>query len=358
VVKKWELLALEFDQVGGDNRRDEEIAESIVAESPLWLRISNCFQRHLPILRNLPPGQLILWKLEHWGNSTPFDRVPVSPNVHPHTYAEELLSLGHRIYPYTFTERNIDLLRNDIPPVRDLDFGIVPIAQKAPVDGASRDTLRTRLNLEQEDTLLGAGGMLHPAKGIEEVAVWFLRHVQDSRTHLVCTVIPIEENQTEEQIRRRWELAAGVESSERIHIHIGAYREWDWMCSLYQAVDVMLVNSVSDSWGRMLTEAVGFGVPTLVRRAECATNDIVPDVVLVDDFVGLSYDDFKGLIAQAHDRAPGLARHVNKHYSPSVVELSFVEMLRTRTPPELLGNFDDLARQPRSLGLVRDMIEH
>ncbi|ATL69934.1 glycosyltransferase family protein [Nocardia terpenica] len=358
MVKQWQLLALEFDQFGWDVRTDEEIAKSIVEESPLWLRISNCFERHLSLLRHLPPGQLILWKLEHWGNSTTFDRVPVSPDTNPQSYTKELLSLGHRIYPYTFTERNRDLLHHDIPQLCDLDFGIVPLAQKAPVEGVSRTTLRNRLNLDSADTLLGAGGMLHPTKGIDEIAVWFLRNVQDPRTHLLCCVIPFEDGVTEDQIRRRWEQTAGVESSHRLHIHIGAYRQWEWMCSFYQAVDVMLVNSVSDSWGRMLSEAVGFGVPTLTRRAECATNDIVPDLVLVNDFANLSYGEFCALVDDARDRAPRLARFVGKHYAGPVVAEAFLEMLRARTPSELWAEFDRLSRQPRSRRLVGEMIEH
>lgn len=353
----WNILALEFDQLGRDPRPDEEIAEGIAKESPLWLRISNLFQRHLSVLRHLPPGQLILWKLEHWGDSTPFDRIPMSPDAHPASYTKELLNLGHLVHPYTFTQRNRKLLHQDIPLLRELDFGIVPIAQKVPVEGASHESLRASLNLDAGDTLLGAGGMLHPAKGIDEIAVWFLRNIQDPKTHLLCCVIPDEPGVTEENVRRRWEQAAGVDSSHRIHVHIGAYRQWEWMCSFYRALDVMLVNSVSDSWGRMLSEAVGLGVPTLARRAECATNDIFPDLVLVHDFESLSREEFRALADAARERAPGLARYANTHYATPVVEKSYLEMLRAWTPPDRLAEFDRLAQQPHSRRLVRGMID-
>ncbi|MFF9003577.1 hypothetical protein ACF1GW_38340 [Streptomyces achromogenes] len=355
--KQWEILALEFDQCVQDSRSDEEIAAGIVRESPLWLRISNFFQRHLSVLRHLPPGQLILWKIEHWGNSTTFDRVPASPDAIPGAYTKELLDLGHRIHPYTFTERNVSLLHEDIPLLGELDFGIVPVAQKVPVEGVSRATIRDRLNLDAADTLLGVGGMLHPAKGIDEIAVWFLRNVPDPRTHLLCCVIPFEGDETEEMVRQRWERAAGVDSSDRIHIHVGKYRQWEWMCSFYQAIDVMLVNSVSDSWGRMLSEALGFGVPTLARRAECATNDIVPDLLLVDGFADLSQEQFHTLVDDARERAPGIAQYVNTHYSVPVVEKKFLEMLRVRTPSEELAEFDRLAADPHSRRLVQSMID-
>ncbi|GHF54350.1 hypothetical protein FHX82_006854 [Amycolatopsis bartoniae] len=354
--RQWQLLALEFDQIR-DLRTDEEIAESLAQENPLWLRISNFFQRHLSVLRHLPPGQLVLWKLEHWGNSTTYDRVPTSPGTQPMSYTKELLDLGHRIHPYTFTERNRLLLHEDIPLLCDLDVGLVPIAQKTPAEDASGATLRARLNLGPSDTLLGAGGMLHPAKGIDEIAVWFLRTVRDPGTHLFCCVIPSEPGLTEDVVRRRWERAAGVETSDRIHIHVGRYRQWEWMCSFYQAIDVMLVNSVSDSWGRMLSEAVGLGVPTLTRRAECATNDIFPDLVFVDDFESLSREDFRVLVDEARDRAPRLARYADTHYAAPLVEEKFLEMLRAWTPPERLPEFDRLARQPEQRRLVRSMLD-
>ncbi|GAA4525553.1 glycosyltransferase [Amycolatopsis samaneae] len=354
--KQWQLLALEFDQCVRDARSDEEIAAGIAQESPLWLRISNFFQRHLSVLRHLPPGQLILWKLEHWGNSTPFDRVPASPDAIPANYTKELLDLGHHIHPYTFTERNVELLHGDVPPLGELDFGIVPIAQKVPAENASRAMIRDSLNLGPADTLLGVGGMLHPAKGIDEIAEWFLRTVPDPGVHLLCCVIPTE-GETEEELRRRWERAAGVDSSDRIHLHLGKYRQWEWMCSFYQALDVMLVNSVSDSWGRMLSEAVGAGVPTLVRRAECATNEIFPDLVIVDDYRSLSYEEFRAFADTARERAPRLARYADTHYSVPVVEKKFLEMLRVRTPSERLAEFDRLAAQPRSRGLVQSMID-
>src|SRR5690606_37257837 len=129
-------------------------------------------------------------------------------------------------------------------------------------------SLRRQLGVAPEALLVGCGGLLHPAKGIEELVERFVRGLPEPTAHLLCALVIEDEEDTETVIRRRWEKrfrpAAGM---DRVHLRTGLYGDWEWMCAFYRAIDVMLVNSVSDSWGRMVSEPVGFGVPTLVRRA-------------------------------------------------------------------------------------------
>ena len=195
---QWSLLALDLGQVEWDDRSNEELVSRVFAAAPLWLRIANFYQRSISVLKLLPPGQLVSWKLEHWGAQTPFERIPRSPNVQLPRYVEELSALGHTVRPYTFTARNRELLLNDIPALQDFSMDVVPIAQRPSGGGNTRATVRKELGLGRSDTLLGAGGLLHPAKGIDEIAEWFLRNVEDTAVQLICRVITDRDNDTEE----------------------------------------------------------------------------------------------------------------------------------------------------------------
>lgn len=350
------ILAREFDHIEWDSRPDGVIAAGIRAERPMWVRVANFFERNLSLLRLLPPGQLVLWKLEHWGSDTTFDRVPSSPGTCTESYTNDLLAMGHHVVPYTFTARNRELLASDIPTLGKVDMAVLPVAQKSAASGAD-GVLRSALGVRNGDVLMGAGGLLHPAKGIDEIAQWFISSCDDPRLHLVCRVIPDDESTTSGVIRRRWEESAGA-SSSRFHVHVGEYGQWEQMCSFYSGIDAMLVNSVSDSWGRMVSEAIGFGVPTIVRRADCATNHIAPDVVLVDNFADLTLADVERLLGLARDRAPTLADYVDRNYQIPVVRDRALTLMRISTPPEWWGRFDELAHQDESTRILDEMIDH
>lgn len=78
VVDVSRVLVRELDHIEWEERTDSEVAAELLRDRPLWIRISNFYWRNISLLRLLPPGQLILWKLEHWGADTPFERVPAS----------------------------------------------------------------------------------------------------------------------------------------------------------------------------------------------------------------------------------------------------------------------------------------
>ncbi len=115
------------------------------------------------------------------------------------------------------------------------------------------------------------------------------------------------------------------------------------MCDFYRSIDLMLVNSVSDSWGRMVSEALGAGVPTIVRRADCGTNHIAPGTVLVDSFGGLDAEGYTVAIHQARASAQRLSEFVNAAYSLQRTRDRLLHVLRRHMPAERQATFDTLA---------------
>lgn len=354
----FSVLIRDFDDIEWRPRSDEMLRADLSDHRPLWNRLANFYERNLSFLDLLPPGRLVLWKLEHWGGSTPYDRVPMSPGVLPNEYAERMLASGHRIVPYTFTERNVRLLKFDLPALAGVEIPVIPIAQKKRAFDPVVLELRSRFGIARSDRLLGVGGQLDPTKGkgLDELVCWFLQGNMDAHTHLLCTVIPSRDEADPDLIRARWQSLAGVRSSERLHIQVSDYGEWPWMCAFYSELDALLVNSVSDSWGRMVSEAMGFGVPALIRRADCATNLIAPGCVLVDGFDGLSTADFESALREARRRAPGIADFVNARYGRSAVARHTIDVLRAYTPPDLLAEFDRLVGLPISMDLLDTLL--
>ncbi len=216
--------------------------------------------------------------------------------------------------------------------------------------------MRRRLGIPVGDTVFGAGGLLHPSKGIEEIVAGFLRSGSDVRTHLLCSAILQEPGMTSENVRNEWRRSYGDVGMERVHVRVGDYCEWTWMCAFHEAVDVVLVNSVSDSCGRMVSEAFGAGVPVLVRRNGCSTNHIAPGTILVDEFGDFFSPIFMKALDAARAAAPALAAYVHQHYSVPRVRQLFLTLLRAQTPHALRSHFDNLARDPVSLASLDDMV--
>jgi hypothetical protein len=353
-----DTLITRLDHVEWDTRPVNEIVDEIRETRPLWLRTANFFDRTLDVLKGLDRPQLVAWKLEFWGTDTPYDQVPASAGVDPAAYAEALFALGHHVVPYTFNGWGRERLSALVPALKHRPVALLPIAQKAPVACESRESLRRRLGVAPDALLVGCGGLLHPAKGIEEIVGCFLCGFPEPTAHLLCSVVIEDEEDTEAVIRRRWEKRFGPTGMDRIHLRTGLYGDWDWMCAFYQAIDVMLVNSVSDSWGRMVSEPVGFGVPTLVRQADCGTNHIAPGLVLVEDFARLSSPELDALIGTARNRSDHLAGYVGEHYALPVVRQQWLDLLREQTPPERRAALEKATADPESLAALDDLIVH
>lgn len=115
------------------------------------------------------------------------------------------------------------------------------------------------------------------------------------------------------------------------------------MCDFYRSIDLMLVNSVSDSWGRIVSEALGAGVPTIVRRADCGTNQIAPGMVLINSFEGLGAEGYAAAIHQAQAAAQRLSELVNVTYSLQRTRDQLLHVLHRHLPDERRAAFDGLA---------------
>lgn len=345
---------LELDDVEWNGRDVDELVHAVRATSPMWLRIANFHGRSIALLRRLPPGQLVVWKLEHWGAETPFERVPRSPGVDPVSYVDELLALGHRVVPYTFSDYNRHLLRFDVPSLPDPH--VVPVALQEAVPSGARTPVRAQLGIGTDENLLGAGGLLHPAKGLDEIAVSFLRGRLGTDRHLLMTVIP--DDDAADTARARWESVAGCADSPKLHVQVGEYGGWEWMCDFYRAVDVVLVNSVSESWGRMVSEPIGLERPVVVRRARCGTNHVAPRLAMVDSFAEMDPGAFVAVTDLAHQRAPKLQEFARRRYGARPVRERFLGLLRAHTPPQLFGEFDRLVGNPGAIAALDRALAH
>lgn len=350
------VLLKVLDHLEWDTVPIVDVVADIDRARPVWLRIANFMSRSLELLRVLDKPRLVMWKLECWGTDTPFDRVPASPGVDPTAYARELLSMGHRVVPYTFNPWNRVRLRDLVPELRRRDVMLLPIALKPAVAAPGGTAVRRRFGIPEGSLLAGAGGLLHPAKGIDEVVEGFVRTFPDRDAHLLCGLV-VEDGEAPEAIRARWARSVGDPAGmSRVRVRVGPYGDWPWMCSFYRSIDLLMVNSVSDSWGRMVSDALGAGVPTLVRRADCGTNRIAAGVVLVDGFGDMASAAFGVAIEEARRRSRGLATHVSRRYSVSAVRGRWLEVLASCTPQARRGELARAAADPASVAALDEAV--
>lgn len=316
-----------------------EVAREIEAADPYCIRAANFFTRTLDLLGALSEPRVVLWKMEFWGTDTPYEKVPRSENIDPDTYVKEIMASGHHVIPYTFNTWGRDRLYSVAPSLRDHTVELLPIAQKPP--GARDHTidLRSGIGIDRDCQLVGCGGLLHPAKGIEGVVESFLASYPDPHAHLMCALVIEEDEETAQDVLRRWSQEFGESVLRRVHVRTGPYGDWGWMCEFYRAIDVMLVNSLSDSWGRMVAEPLGLGVPTIVRRADCGTNHIAPGVTFVDSFAGLDAGSFASAIRQAQASAPQLSDYVRSRYALPLLRERFIDTLSRHIPDAARRDF-------------------
>lgn len=312
-------------------------ARAVAAADPYSLRVANFFTEDLDLLRALDRPRTVLWKMEFWGTETGGEQLPRSDGVDADAHVREMMSTGHDVIPYTFTAWGRDRLVSVAPTLGDHVVELLPIAQRPPAVPGQPFTLPGAAD-PGNVPLVGCGGLLHPAKGIEEVVAAFLDAYPDERAHLVCALV-VEDDLTPADVLRRWSRELGGRDLSRVHVRTGPYGDWAWMCDFYRSVDVVLVGSRSDSWGRMVSEPLGFGVPTVVRRADCATNHLAPDLTLVDSFEGLGPDDFAAAVRQARAAAPRLAGFVRTQYALPLVRQRFGDLLTRRLPEDVRGDF-------------------
>ncbi|MEU7040750.1 hypothetical protein AB0A77_06790 [Streptomyces varsoviensis] len=342
-VRRGDSLILPLDHAQWDRRSVADIVADAVAADPVWLRIANFHRRPLELLKRLPPGARVLWKLEFSGYAEGCPVVPASRRIDPREYAEEVLSLPHHIVPYTFLEWNRAELLRLYPALRQRPLHVIPIAQKTPLGRTGRQAIRDMYGIPAGDFVYGAGGNeLHPGKRVGEVVEAFLETCTDPSTHLLCTLVPRESATAVAE----WPAAA---THPRVHVRVGEYHEWAWMSGFYRAVDVLLANSVSDSWGRMVAEAAGAGVPVVVRRAQCGTNVLAPGLAITESLRDFASETFVQAVKDAQAAAPALRDFFERNYRTEAVVRRLLTLTDSELPPEF-------ARRSRLL--VRDRVDY
>jgi hypothetical protein len=308
-----------------------------------WLRLRNVEPLYLERVVPLSPLRL-LWKLEHMG---------CEPGVQPYLggsvreverLAAALVDSGHTTVVYTFTSQARSRLRAEIPALDRLPLEVIPLAQ--------RKLLATPPLRRGPGLNLGAGGIADPAKGLDQVVRWFTDRWQcsDAAT-LTLAVIPRLDGQSAADVLDELRVDPRLVQRGQVRVLVGDYGQWPRMCAFYRSLDAMIVNSRADSWGRMLSEAIGWGVPTLVRRAACGTNFAWRGLALFDDLEDVSQAEFLALLDRARAAAPGLRRDAHRHYAlDRVLDVAVGALLRHTEPkyqPEvrrLAGEGDNRAR--------------
>ncbi|MEV0264699.1 hypothetical protein AB0I49_25620 [Streptomyces sp. NPDC050617] len=329
-VRRGDGLILPLDHAQWDRRSVAEIAADAGEADPVWIRIANFHRRPLEVLKHLPAGARVLWKLEFSGYAADCPLVPASRGIDPHEYIEEVLSLPHHVVPYTFLDWNRDELLRLYPALRKRPLHVIPIAQKRPVARIGRQAIRAMYGIPAGGFVYGAGGNeLHPGKRVGEVVEGFLETCTDPNAHLLCTLVPRESATA----AARWPAAAAAHP--RVHVRVGEYHEWAWMTGFYRAVDVLLANSVSDSWGRMVAEAAGAGVPVVVRRARCGTNLLAPDLAITDSLRDFTSEGFVQAVKDAQAAAPALRAFFERNYRTEAVVQRLLAVTDGELPPEL-----------------------
>ena len=310
-----------------ESRTDSEVRDRILREDPMWLAIGQFNERNLLILDGLPKTIHLCWKLEYMGPD--YDPL-LTGGANAEDYTRKILTSGHLVTVCSFNEWNRDNLLRELPLLKAVDFRLQPIALKEDPGPVDRPAFRRRYGVREGEFLLGAAAVYHEAKGIDELARWLLSLPPEKSWKVVFSLITDREP---EEIKAGWGARFGASPClERLHVRKGDYCQWEWMASFYRSIDLMLVNSCSDSWGRVVTEAAGLGTPVLVRRSSCGTNHVMPSLVLIDDLSALSYDSLVASLEQGRARAPKLLAYSQRCFARDAIRQRWLRNLQASTP--------------------------
>jgi glycosyltransferase involved in cell wall biosynthesis len=260
------------------------------------------------------------------------------------------------VVPYTFVDGNIRPLLALAPALHDAGLRLLPIAQKEPVPGAGREWVRRAVGVANSATLYGVAGRLDPAKGVEDVVEAFVRTCRDHNSWLLASIVVDDERLDAATVWSGWSRRFADADLTRVRLRVSRHGDWAWMCEFYRAVDVVLVDAVSASRGRSVAEPLGFGVPVIVRRADCATNHVAPGVVRLDRFDDFGTHHFLAAVAEARRRAPGLRHFVQRQQSIPAVRERFRRLMRRATAAPLLPLFDAYTADPDQLAKLDELI--
>jgi hypothetical protein len=349
------VLLHSLDNLDECPRSTGEVLQEVLATAPLWLHLGNFQSRALDVLEALPGPVPVCWKIEYLGGRfSPF--LADDPTAPLEGYVDRVLRRASPLLVRAFNGWNRDHISAAFPRLRDVEWLLVPLAQKPPDLSVTPEQARAAGPIPAGATLFGAAAVFHPAKGIEELCEMVLGLELRPDWHFLFTLIADEDGPGLK--RRLFGHAAGSPWWQNVHVRQGAYREWPWMCAFYRAIDALLVNSRSDSWGRVVTEAVGLGTPVIVRREpDCGTNQLFGGLTLVEGFAGLSQSGLGRALSAARGCRTRLAAEASQHFAPESVTATFTNALREATPPAARPEFDRL-HASGALGHLSEVIYH
>lgn len=349
-------LIWSLDNFQWDSRAIAQVTSDIRWHRPTWIRIANFYPRIVELLTELADLRLnVLWKQEFWGYDTAGSTVPAAPGIDPVQYADDIAATGHNIVPYTFNAWNHLQISKLIPDQRRLR--ILPVAAK-PARGPAADLRRvTRddFGIPPDATLFGVGGLLDPEKGIEQLVGTFLATNADEDEHLLCALV-VEWEDDYDAILTRWRTRFGDAGAwGRLHIHVGGYGDWQWMSEFYAACDYVLVNSRRDSAPRIVSEPVSLGVPTIAVAAECGTNHLVPDLVIVNRFDDFTAPGFRRALGQSRENVSSLARQHRSGHCLDAVRGKYLSLLTANANAVDVQDVRAASRDPASLAILDEL---
>jgi hypothetical protein len=307
---------------------------------PLWVRVANWTPWTVEFLKRYP-GQRVLWKLECTRKST-YAKGPDGRSI-ADVWTEAMDALDIQLVPYTFDSWNTARIKRAVPALADREFGEVPIAQPPCLDRPDRAAARAGMGLGPDDIVYGTGGALDaPDKGIEEVVDGFLTTCHEPRAKLVVQAhTPVASRATWE----RWQSHPATKQG-RLVLRTGNYGGWRTVTTFYRALDYFLVNSSRESWCRMHTEAIGYGIPTIVLRSELGIHDVVGGITYLDKLGDFSDPAFGRALESAAAEAPRLRAYVHREFAPPAVRRIFLDFMRRNTDESALTEFDALVADP------------
>jgi glycosyltransferase involved in cell wall biosynthesis len=340
-------------EVQEDPRTLAAISEDLAQKAPLWIAIANFQPRALELLEALPRPYNIYWRIEFMGaRARPFLS---SATVDPANFATRVMALGHHVIAYSFNDWNRVNTIERLPALRGAPFEVQPIAQKpVPRDAPELAFDKASLGVAARTPLIGAAGVHEPGKCIDEVAYWILEHASHAQP-LAGLFFLITDDHPDDVIAT-WRSHVGSNEHAQLFVRRGDYKEWAAMQAFYQAVDVVVINSISDSWGRIVSEAAGAGTPVLIRQGDCGADKILPGAQLFDALHAMSAQDFMQRARLASAFAPSAKAYVDEHYGAAQVKTAWLSNLASRTPPDQRRHLERLIAE-EALGDLPDMLD-
>ncbi|MFB6719238.1 hypothetical protein ACFCV3_03720 [Kribbella sp. NPDC056345] len=325
-VQQYKNFILNLDLLCHDRRPFSELAALVLEYDPLILRLGNFFKCNVDLLERLPPRTKVVWKLEYFGKDAGLHQIWSSFGSDPSALVRDMNSTGHEIISYAYSDWNRAGLRELVPELQNVPVGTLPLALKPrSAHAVPALEVRTEYDIPHDAIAFGVGGTRQHLKGMEEVVAAFAETATEDQ-FLLCTVLG-QGGETAADVYASWRRRMPGRGLDRVRVRVGKRDEWDWMCGFYAAVDLVLVNSELDSWGRMVAEPLSLGTPVVVRESTSGTNQILDSLVRVRSFSDFGGEEFLDAAERARQSAASLAEQSWQRYSPDLVRRHFAALV-------------------------------